>query len=69
MQTIRELREGAGLTQKAVADAIGVTIATVYNWERGTYEPRASQLRSLAHLFKVPMEEIDTLPKDTKTAG
>lgn len=69
MPTIRELRTARELTQKQVADGIGVTIATVANWERGTYEPRASQLRKLAKLFDVCMEDIDTESAHDKAAG
>ncbi len=59
MRTIRQLREGKGETQLQVAIAVGVTPATVFNWERGKYEPKASQLRSLARHFGVSMDEID----------
>ena len=62
MRTIRELREAAGWTQLALATRLGVTPATVYNWERGKYEPRASQLRALAQAFGVSMDDIDSGP-------
>jgi len=60
MKTIKELREEAGLTQFQLAVKVGVTPTTVSAWERGVYEPRASQLRKLAQLFGVAMDEIDT---------
>jgi transcriptional regulator with XRE-family HTH domain len=59
MKTIRGLREERGWTQLELANAIGVTPATVYNWERGKYEPKASQLRALARAFAVSMDDID----------
>ena len=59
VKTIRQLREEAGETQLQVAIAIGVTPATVYNWERGQFEPKASQLRALAKHFTVSMDDID----------
>ena len=59
MKTIRELREEAGMTQLELAVRVGVTPSAVYNWERGRNEPKATQLRSLARVFGVPMEEID----------
>lgn len=59
MKTIRELRKEKGWTQVDLANRLSVTPSTVYNWERGTYEPRVSQFRALALLFGVPMDEID----------
>ena len=47
MKTIRELREQRGETQLQLAVALGVTPTTVFNWERGQHEPKASQLRAL----------------------
>ena len=40
----RLLREQAGLSQKDVANAIGVTSAAVSYWETGAREPRAEHL-------------------------
>ena len=59
MKTIRELRQERGWTQLDLANAIGVTPVTVFNWERGEHEPKASQLRALARAFGVSMDEID----------
>ena len=59
MKTIRQLREERSWTQLDLAYKVGVTPATVYNWERGKYEPKASQLRALAHAFEVSMDDID----------
>ncbi len=56
--TIRQLREQRGWTQLELANQLGVTPSTVYNWERGNWEPRASQLRRLATLFGVRMDDI-----------
>ena len=59
MKTIRQLREQQGETQLQLAVALGVTPATVYNWERGQFEPKASQLRAIARHFDVSMDDID----------
>ena len=59
MKTIRQLREERGWTQFELAVKVGMTPATVYNWERGRYEPKASQLRTLARVFDVSMDDID----------
>ena len=57
-KTIRELRQQHEWTQLELANRLGVTPSTVYNWERGNWEPRASQLRQLANLFSVRMDDI-----------
>lgn len=69
MQTIRELRERAGMTQLQLAAALGVTPGAVYNWERGRNEPKASQLRAMARLFGVSMDDIDFEAEDVKSAA
>lgn len=48
-----------GLTQVQLAHELGCTPSAVYNWERGRNEPKASQLRAMARLFGVSMDEID----------
>jgi transcriptional regulator with XRE-family HTH domain len=58
MKTIRELRTEARMTQKELADRLGVTAPAVYNWERRTYEPRGSQIREMARIFGVSMDDI-----------
>lgn len=57
-RTIRELREAQGWTQLELANKLGVTPATVYTWERGKFDPRASQLRKLALAFGVRMDDL-----------
>lgn len=59
MKTIRELREKRGWTRLELAMRLGVTPGTIYNWERGTNEPKATQFRALAEALGVPMESID----------
>ena len=59
MQTIKELREARGMSPVQLAATLGVSLATVYNWESGKFEPRASQLRALARVFEVSMDDID----------
>lgn len=58
MKTIRELRESRGLSPVQLAAKLDVSLATIYNWETGKYEPRASQLRRVAKEFGVSMDDI-----------
>jgi len=58
VQTLQQLREVAGFTQLKLAVKLGVTPSTVYNWERGTAEPRARQLGLLAQALGVTADEV-----------
>ncbi|MDQ3549857.1 MAG: helix-turn-helix transcriptional regulator [Chloroflexota bacterium] len=60
MKTIKQLREASGMTQYELAVRLSVTPTTISAWERGQYEPRASQLRKLAETFAEKMDDIDT---------
>jgi transcriptional regulator with XRE-family HTH domain len=59
VQTIREYREALGWSQAELAFRSGVSPSTVYNWESGRFEPKASQLRKVAQALKVSMDAID----------
>ena len=50
---IREYREKQGLSQKELAEALGIDQSAVSNWERGISEPTAFNIRRLADLFGV----------------
>ena len=51
---IRELREKCGLTQREVANAVGVTEATVSRWESGHINNmRRDNIQSLAKILQV----------------
>jgi len=44
---IRALRERLGLSQRQLADELGVRQQTVSEWETGVYRPRGASLRVL----------------------
>ena len=70
MRTIRELREERSWTQLELGNKLGVTPVTVYNWERGQHMPTAPQLRALARVFGVSMDDIDfESPMESKSAA
>lgn len=50
---LRQARKKAGLTQKAVADAIGVSFGAVSQWEQGVTMPNGNNLLGLAKLYRV----------------
>lgn len=69
MKSIRELREERGWSPAELADRLGVSLASVYNWEAEKHEPRASQFKALAQLFDVPMESIRVPGEDSGDPG
>jgi transcriptional regulator with XRE-family HTH domain len=69
MKTLKEIREEKGVTQLEVAFGIGVTPATVANWETGRSEPKARHLRALAEFLGVSMEAIDFGELEVKSAA
>ncbi len=58
MKTIKQLREAKGWTQVELANKLSVAPSTIYNWERGRFEPRLKQLRDLARALGVSMNDI-----------
>ena len=69
MKTLKELREAAGLKQLDVAFALRVTPQTVYNWERGTREPKGSHLQQMAKLFGVSADDVLLIQSEDETGG
>lgn len=54
---IRQLRESFGLTQSELAQALGVSLRTVQNWERfGEAKPR--QLRDIEELWSILEDSV-----------
>jgi len=55
-ERILKVRKDAGLTQQALADAIGVTKGAVSHWESGTSSPREKVLEDIATATNVTKE-------------
>lgn len=56
--SLKSARVNAELTQKELAEILGVTQVTVNNWENGKSEPSLSQLRKISELSGIPMDFI-----------
>lgn len=50
------LRKGQGLSQEALAEALGVSRQAVSRWEQGTALPDAGKLLPCARLFQVSVD-------------
>lgn len=56
--SIAAARVNASMNQREFADKMGVSISTVTNWENGSTEPSATQLRKISELSGIPMDFI-----------
>jgi DNA-binding XRE family transcriptional regulator len=64
MPTISELRHRAFLTQRQLADGIGVRSELISCWERGVYKPRATNILNLCEALKCERHDIEFPDKD-----
>jgi len=55
---ISERRADLGLTQRELADRLGVSLDTFRKWEYGTRVPKYKAMRNLAAVFGCGIEEI-----------
>lgn len=68
---IRALRQQKNLTQRQLADAIGVSDKAVSKWERGRSHPDVETLQRLADALGVELTELldETPPADARRAA
>lgn len=55
---LRAVRMSRGMTQQALADAIGVALRTYQCYEQGTREPSLSLLVTIADVLRVPTDYL-----------
>lgn len=56
--SLEAVRVNSKMTQKEWAEMLGVSNATVVNWEKGKTEPSLSQLKTMSKLSGIPMDFI-----------
>jgi len=56
--SLRGARVNAGLKVKNVAQKLGVTTQTIYNWEQGITEPRINYLKMLSELYNIEINKF-----------
>lgn len=61
---IRTLRKGRKLTQEELAERLGITRATVSNYEVGRRSPHISELKRIADYFGVGVDYFGVTPTD-----
>lgn len=55
---VYELRTKSGITQEALAEAVGVTRQTIIAIEKGNYTPSVILALKIAKFFKQSLEEV-----------
>ncbi|MGB0373279.1 MAG: helix-turn-helix domain-containing protein [Opitutales bacterium] len=55
---VRELRLKSGLSQQEVADQLGIGQPSYADWERRNVAISADQIKRLAEIFAVPVQEL-----------
>lgn len=55
---VRELRTAAGMTQKQLADMVGVTVPAVSKWELNQRTLETERVIQISRIFGVPMEQV-----------
>lgn len=61
---LKTLRKGRKLTQEKAAELLGVTRATVSNYEVGRRSPHISELKRIGELYGVGLDYFGIVQKD-----
>ena len=61
--TLKAARVNAGLTQKDVAERLGISNKTLCSWENGITTPNVHQVQSLCDLYGVSYDNLNFLPE------
>ena len=64
---MKELREKAGRTQSELANEIGVSLFTIFRWEKGERQPRMEDIKKMALALNVTCDELLNGKKETGT--
>ena len=64
-EKIKDLRFEKGLSQKKLAELIGVSQQVFVWWENNKHEPKATYLKALASFFEVTSDYLIGLSDDT----
>ena len=62
--TIKAARVNKDLTQAEFAEAVGVGVRTVQNWETGASSPRADMMPTICGVLDCKIDDIIFLPSN-----
>lgn len=67
-ERLKEIRNGAGMTQVQLAEALGISKGTVAMWEIGKREPNYETLNALSGIFDKRIDYILGYSNDSSSA-
>lgn len=59
--SLKSARVNAKLTQLQAAEALGVAVSTLKNWEKGITFPKQPMIEKLCELYKVDYDQVNFL--------
>lgn len=62
---MKQLRTGAGFSQQDVAERIGMARATYASLEVGRRDPDLAELRALAQLYEIPLQDLVIIDQES----
>ena len=65
-EKIRPLREATGLQTKVFCKKLGISVSTLWHWEKGSKTPPEKKVRNLAKVLNVSVEQISNLASEFK---
>lgn len=57
-EKLKELRLNSGISQRKLADSIGVAQSSINYWEKGQRTPSVSAAQKLADYFNITLDEL-----------
>ena len=67
LKRLKELRLARGLSQKEIADYLGVSVAAYSLYERGNREPGISTIKKLAKFYNVSSDDLLEMDETPQT--
>ncbi|MBQ8749576.1 MAG: helix-turn-helix transcriptional regulator [Clostridia bacterium] len=58
MKTLIKLRKAENLSQREVAENLGLTTQAIHNYEKGTREPNIEVLKRMSNFFNVSIDYL-----------
>ena len=58
MTNLQKIRKAKGMSQKKLAEALGVTQGTISAWESGRWNPAIERVRAAAKVLCVTVDEL-----------